>query len=197
MTQALPEVTGLLRAWAAGDDAALSRLTDLLLPDLRRIAHRFRRDERETDGLQTTAVVNEVYLRLCRVRNIEWQNRGQFFVLFSQLVRHLLVDAARKRASQKRGGMVAIVAIEQANSVPAEPDAMIVAVDDALRQFAQIAPRQAKVVELRYFGGLSEDESAEAMQTSLRTVRRDWQFAKAWLTRELSERGRGTPDRTD
>ncbi|WP_321471580.1 ECF-type sigma factor [uncultured Paludibaculum sp.] len=179
-------MTGLLRSWGAGDETALARLTDLLLPELRRIAHRYRRDEREADSLQTTALVNEVYLRLIEIRNIDWQHRSQFFGLIAQLMRRILVDAARKRAALKRGSGLSIVDLDEAQVPAPEADGLLLALDEALEEFARIAPRQAKVVELRYFGGLSEEETAEVLQSSPRTVRRDWQFAKVWLTRELS-----------
>lgn len=187
MTGGFSEVTGLLRSWGAGDEAALARLTELLLPELRRIAHRYRRDEHAADSLQTTALVNEVYLRLIEVRNIDWQHHAQFFALIAQLVRRILVDAARKRSAQKRGYGQDAVGLDQADLPAPEADARILALDEALQEFARVAPRQAKVVELRYFGGLSEEETAEALQTSARTVRRDWQFAKVWLTRELAD----------
>jgi RNA polymerase sigma factor (TIGR02999 family) len=175
----------LLKSWGEGDQAALARLTDLLLPELRRIAHRYRRNEREADSLQTTALVNEVYLRLIEIRNIDWQHRAQFFALIAQLVRRILVDAARSRDSLKRGQGLAPVGLDQAESLASEPDRLLIALDLALEEFARIAPRQAQVVELRYFGGFSEEETAEVLQSSPRTVRRDWQFAKVWLMREL------------
>ncbi len=180
------EVTGLLRSWAAGDDGALSRLTEQLLPELRRIARRYRRGERDARGLETTALVNEVYLRLFELRGIDWQSRGQFFALISTLVRHILVDAARRHAAAKRGGGVQILNLDAVNEPLTEPDRLILALDEALEALAQAAPRQAQVVELRYFGGLNEEETAEVLQASARTVRRDWQFARAWLMRELT-----------
>lgn len=180
------ELTGLLRSWGEGDQAAFARLTDLLLPELRRIAHRHRANERHADTLQTTALVNEVYLRLIEIRNIDWQHRAQFFALIAQLVRRILVDAARRKASLKRGLGVSIVALDEAHLAASEPDQLLLALDEALQEFSRIAPRQAKVVELRYFGGLTEEETAEVLQSSPRTIRRDWQFAKVWLTRELT-----------
>ena len=185
MSGGYSEVTGLLRSWGAGDPAALDQLTNLLLPELRRIAHRHRRNEREADSLQTTALVNEVYLRLIEIKNIDWQHRAQFFALIAQLVRRILVDAARKRSSLKRGSGLPDVGLEHADALAAEPDRLLLALDAALEEFSRIAPRQAQVVELRYFGGFSEEETAEVLQSSPRTVRRDWQFAKVWLMREL------------
>jgi len=162
------EITGLLKAWGGGDVAALDRLTELVYQELRRMARRYMRNER--DGtLQATALVNEVYLRLVDVKNIDWQHRAQFFALSAELMRRILVDAARSRGSAKRGGGVVKINL-----------------DEALAALAKLAPRQAKVVELRYFGGLSEEQAAGVLNTSPRTVRRDWQFAKAWLTRDLT-----------
>ncbi|MGC4048905.1 MAG: ECF-type sigma factor [Paludibaculum sp.] len=185
LTGGYSEVTGLLRSWGAGDESALHRLTDLLLPELRRIAHRYLRDEHAVDSLQTTALVNEVYLRLVEIRGIDWQHRAQFFALIAQLVRRILVDAARKRSAQKRGGAATLVGLEETEIAAPRADSLLLALDEALLEFARIAPRQAKVVELRYFGGLSEEETAQVMDSSPRTVRRDWQFAKVWLSREL------------
>jgi RNA polymerase sigma factor (TIGR02999 family) len=184
------EVTVLLRSWAAGDDGALDRLTDSLLPELRRIARRYRRNERDPHGLETTALINEVYLRLFDLRTIDWQNRAQFFTLIARLVRNILVDAARRHASLKRGGAASIVALDDAYHPPTEPDQLLLALDQALEALAQAAPRQAKVVELRYFGGLTEEETARTLDASPRTVRRDWNFARAWLMRHLQPASR-------
>ena len=138
--------------------------------------------------LQTTALVNEAYLRLVDVKGIEWQQRAQFFGLAAQLMRRILVDAARARGSQKRGGGAIKVNVDEAFVQSPERDASLVALDEALEVFSKLAERQAKVVELRYFGGLSEEETAEVLKISLRTVRRDLNFAKSWLTRELSDK---------
>ena len=182
------EVTGLLKAWSSGDQAALGRLTALVHGELHRIARRYMRNERAGNTLQATALVNEVYLRLVDVRNVDWQHRAQFFAISAQIMRNILVDAARVRGAHKRGGGVVKVNVEDVAVVSAEPEAFILALDEALTAFAQIAPRQAKVVELRYFGGMNEEETAEVLRTSPRTVRRDWQFAKAWLQHELVAR---------
>ena len=179
------EVTGLLKAWTGGDQAALERLADQVYNELRRIARRYMRNERAGNTLQTTALVNEVYLRLVDVKNVDWQQRAQFFALAAQMMRRILVDAARARGSHKRGGGVIRVNVDEALVVSPERDSSLVALDEALAAFAKLAPRQAKVVELRYFGGLGEEEIAEALKTSPRTVRRDWDFAKSWLKREL------------
>jgi RNA polymerase sigma factor (TIGR02999 family) len=180
------EVTDLLKAWGSGDQAALHRLTVVLHGELRRIARRYMRNERPGNTLQATALVNEVYLRLVDVKNVEWQHRAQFFAISAQIMRNILVDAARARGAHKRGGEVVKVNVDDAPILSPEPDAFILALNDALTAFSLIAPRQAKVVELRYFGGMSEEETAEVLKSSLRTVRRDWQFAKAWLQHELS-----------
>ena len=179
------EVTGLLKAWSGGDQAALERLADQVYNELRRIAGRYMRNERTGNTLQTTAVVNEVYLRLVDVKNVDWQQRAQFFAIAAQMMRRILVDAARARGSHKRGGGAIKVNVDEAPVVSPERDSSLVALDEALETFSKLAPRQAKVVELHYFGGLSEEEIAEVLKTSPRTVRRDWGFAKSWLKREL------------
>jgi RNA polymerase sigma factor (TIGR02999 family) len=131
--------------------------------------------------------VNEVYLRLVDVKNVTWEHRGQFFAISAQMMRRILVDAARARGADKRGGGAIKVNVEETAVLSPEPDAAVVALDDALKALARIAPRQAKVVELRYFGGLSVGQTVEAMGTSERTVMRDWEFAKAWLSREMGK----------
>src|SRR5262249_1146619 len=136
--------------------------------------------------LQATALVNEVYLRLVDLKNVEWQHRAQFFAISSQIMRNILVDAARARCSDKRGGQIVKLNADDLPLAAPEAAGFSLALHEALDQFAKIAPRQARVVELRYFGGLSEEETAEVMQTSPRTVRRDWTFAKAWLQHELN-----------
>jgi len=181
-----PEITGLLKAWGAGDAAALDRLTELVYQELRRMARRHMRNVRAGNTLQTTALVNEVYLRLVDVTSIDWQHRAQFFALSAELMRRILVDAARARCSEKRGGGAGNLDLDEACILPPEPDRFILALDEALKSLANLAPRQAKVVELRYFGGLSEEEVAGILSTSRRTVRRDWQFARAWLRRDLA-----------
>jgi RNA polymerase sigma factor (TIGR02999 family) len=176
----------LLKAWSGGDQAALDRLTSLVYVELQRIARRYMRHEGAGNTLQTTALVNEVYLRLVDVKNVEWQHRAQFFAISAQIMRNILVDAARARGSHKRGGGAVEVNLDDMAILSPEPGTLILALDEALTAFSRIAPRQAKVVELRYFGGLSEEETAEVLKSSPRTVRRDWQFAKAWLQQELS-----------
>lgn len=183
------EVTALLKAWSDGDQAALDRLAAKVYQELHRIARRYMKNERAGHTLQTTAVVNEVYLRLVDVKNVDWQHRAQFFAISAQMMRRILVDAARMHGSQKRGGGVAKVNVDEASVVSPEPGKSLVALDDALQALSKIAPRQAKIVELRYFGGLSEEEAAEVLKISTRSVRRDWHFARAWLMRELSGPG--------
>lgn len=180
------EVTGLLKAWTGGDQAALDRLITLVHAELHSIARRYMRNEHPGNTLQTTALINEVYLRLVDVKNVDWQHRAQFFSIAAQIMRNILVDAARARGAQKRGGEVVKVDADDAQLLSPEPGPFVLALDEALTAFSKIAPRQAKVVELRYFGGLSEEEIAELTGSSTRTVRRDWQFAKAWLQQELS-----------
>jgi len=181
------EVTGLLKAWSGGDQAALERLTSHVYDELRLIARRYMRNERAGNTLQATALVNEVYLRLADVKNIDWQQRAQFFAIAAQMMRRILVDAARARGSRKRGGGAIKVNVDEAPVLSPERDSSLVALDESLEAFSKLAPRQARVVELRYFGGLSEEETAEVLKISTRTVRRDWDFAKSWLMRELGQ----------
>jgi RNA polymerase sigma factor (TIGR02999 family) len=180
------EVTGLLKAWSGGDRAALDRLTPVVYEELRRMARRHMRNERAGNTLQTTALVNEVYLRLVDVKNVDWQHRAQFFAISAQMMRRILVDAARARSSRKRVGGAEKVNVDEVAVLSPEPEESIIALDAALEAFAKLAPRQAKVVELRYFAGLSEEEIAAVTKTSTRTIERDWQFARSWLMRELS-----------
>jgi RNA polymerase sigma factor (TIGR02999 family) len=180
-----------LKAWSSGDETALDRLAEQVYPELRRIARRYMKNEGQGNTLQTTAIVHEVYLRLVDVTKVEWQARAQFFAMAAQIMRRILVDAARARGSQKRGGMALITSLDETAVLSPAPDRSILALDEALTAFSQVAPRQAKVVELRYFGGLTEEEIVTVMNISPRTVRRDWDFAKAWLLRELSHTVRG------
>jgi RNA polymerase sigma factor (TIGR02999 family) len=181
-------ITELLRAWSGGDETALKRLSEQVYNELHRMARRYMKNEREANTLQTTALVHEVYLRLVDVTKVEWQERAQFFAMAAQMMRRILVDAARKRASHKRGGIAPKLNLDETAVLSPTPDRSILALDDALTSFSQLAPRQAKVVELRYFGGLTDDEIVAALKISPRTVRRDWDFAKAWLSRELGYR---------
>jgi RNA polymerase sigma factor (TIGR02999 family) len=182
------EITGLLKAWSGGDQAALARLTERVYPELRLMARRHMKNEREANTLQTTALVHEVYLRLVGVTKVEWQQRAQFFAMAAQMMRRILVDAARARGADKRGGRALKVNLDETALLSGTPNRSILALDEALTAFSQVAPRQAKVVELRYFGGLTEEEIVAALKISPRTVRRDWDLAKAWLLRELGHR---------
>ena len=179
-------ITELLRAWSGGDGAALEQLADQVYNELRRMARRYMKNERQAETLQTTALVHEVYLRMVDVTKVDWKERGQFFAMASQMMRRILVDAARKRSADKRGGTAAKVNFEETAVLSPTPDRSILALDEALTAFSQLAPRQAKVVELRYFGGLTEEEIVATLEISPRTVRRDWDLAKAWLIRELN-----------
>jgi RNA polymerase sigma factor (TIGR02999 family) len=180
------QVTGLLNAWSEGDQTARDRLAAKVYRELHGMARRYMRGEQADNTLQATALINEVYLRLVDVKSIQWKQRAQFFAIAVQMMRHILVDAARARGSHKRGGEVIKINVDNAPVLSPERYSSLVALDEALEAFSKVAPRQAKVVELRYFGGLSEEETAEALQISTRTVRRDWDLARSWLMRELS-----------
>ena len=187
------EITNLLKAWSSGDQAALSRLAERVYPELRLIAHRYMKNELQGNTLQATAVVHEFYLRLVDLTHVEFHQRAEFFAMAAQLMRRILVDAARARGAQKRGGVARKLNLDETAIISPAPDRSILALDDALTAFSQVAPRQARVVELRYFGGLAEEEIAEVMDISSRTVRRDWEFARVWLARELSHSSGGQP----
>lgn len=180
------EITDLLKAWGNGDQTALERLAEQVYPELRFMARRYMKNERQANTLQATALVHEVYLRLVDVTKVEWQERAQFFAMAAQMMRRILVDAARAHGSKKRGGGAPKVNLDQTVLLSGAPNRSILALDDALTAFTQVAPRQAKVVELRYFGGLTEEEIVAVLKISPRTVRRDWVLSKAWLLRELS-----------
>ncbi len=179
------EITTLLKAWGRGDQGALDQLAAHVYGELRGMARRYLKNERPDNSLQTTALVHEVYLRLVDTAQIDWRERAQFFAMAAQMMRRILVDAARARKSDKRGGMAVKVNLDETAVLSPARDRSIVALDEALTAFAEVAPRQAKVVELRYFGGLTEEEIVEALKISPRTVRRDWEVARAWLLREL------------
>jgi RNA polymerase sigma-70 factor, ECF subfamily len=180
-------VTQLLLAWSDGDQAALDQLVPLVYDELRRLARRYMARENPGHTLQTTALVNEAYMRLVDWKNVHWQNRAHFFGVSAQLMRRLLVDFARARHQIKRAGEAQRVSFEDALAVSVDRSADIIALDDALKTLATLNPRQAQVVEMRFFGGLSEDEIAEVLKVSTKTVKRDWQMAKAWLYRELAK----------
>jgi RNA polymerase sigma-70 factor (ECF subfamily) len=181
------EVTQLLLAWNEGDRAALDRLIPLVHVELRRLARSYMRRERTGHTLQTTALINEAYLRLVDAQRVPWQNRAHFYGVAAQLMRRILVDFARERNYQKRGGGAHRVAFEEGLAVSASSDPDVVALDEALRALEKVDARKARVVEMRFFGGLSEKEIAAALDVSPETVRRDWRLAKSWLLRWLSE----------
>lgn len=180
------EVTRLLKAWTAGDEHALEKLTPMVYDQLHRVAQRCMAGERPGHTLQTTALVNEVYLRLVDCAQVNWQDRAHFFAVSAQLMRRILIDFARSRGSKKRGGGLAQVSLEDAATVCSEPDPNLVELDDALKSLAEMDARKSKVVELKFFGGLSTDETAEVLRVSRETVVRDWRLAKVWLLREMS-----------
>ena len=181
-------VTELLVAWSAGDSSALDRLVPLVHAELRRLARRQMRRERDGHTLQTTALVNEAYLRLVDLSRIRWQDRAHFFAMSARLMRRILVDHARSRQYVKRGGGAWRVTFDEALVASAEPAADLLALDDALQALARVDARKSQVVELRYFGGLSVEETAEALHVSPETVMRDWRLARAWLLREITGR---------
>jgi RNA polymerase sigma-70 factor, ECF subfamily len=180
------EVTQLLKAWGSGDDKALEQLTPVVENELHRMAHRCMAKERPGHTLQTTALVNEVYLRLVDVHAVDWQDRAHFFAISARMMRRILTDFARARCYQKRGAGAVQVSLDDALIVTPEKDGDIMALDEALTEFAVLYPRQSQVVELRFFGGLEVVEAAEALKISPETVKRDWRFAKAWLLRAMS-----------
>ena len=180
--------TDLLLAWGRGEQAAFDELVPLVHDELRRIARRHMGHERVGHTLQATALVNEAYMRLIDVKRIQWQNRTHFFAMAAQVMRRVLVESARARKFQKRGGGARQVSLDEALLVSNEPGPDLVALDDALNALAALDPRKGQVVEMRFFGGLSVEETADALQVSTGTVMRDWRLAKVWLLRELSKR---------
>jgi RNA polymerase sigma factor (TIGR02999 family) len=190
MAASSAEITTLLNAWSGGDEAALSRLAEQVHPELRLMARRYMKNEGQRNTLQATALVHEVYLRLVDVTKVEWRQRAQFFAMAAQMMRRILVDSARARRAHKRGGSAGKVNFDETAVLSSAPDRSVLALDEALTEFSQVAPRQARVVEFRYFGGLTEEEIVAVLEISPRTVRRDWDLAKAWLLRELSHKHR-------
>jgi len=183
------DITDLLKAWASGDSSALEALTPMVYGELRRIARRYMR-QRSPQTLQTTALAHEAYLRLAGAEGLRWQDRAHFFAVAAQMMRRILVDAARARGAAKRQG--GAVRVTYSDGLPIaygqEPD--VIALDDALGALAKLDARKARVVELRFFGGLNAEETAEVLQVSPETVRRDWRLAKPWLAREVGRGGR-------
>lgn len=187
MTLSTPDLTELLLDWQQGDLTALNRLTPLVYDELRRIAHRYVQRERHGDTLGTTALVNEAYLRLAGQKKIEWQNRAHFFAVTAQVMRHILIDNARRRNYVKHGGDAQRVSLAEAELMSADRARELLALDDALAELAEFDVRKSRVVELRYFGGLGLEETAEVLEISVMTVRRDWRAAKAWLYRRMKD----------
>jgi RNA polymerase sigma factor (TIGR02999 family) len=187
--QANGDLTGLLLEWAEGDKAALDRLTPLVYDEIRRIAHRYIQRERAGHTLQTTALVHEAYVRLAGSQNVAWQNRNHFFAVTAQVMRRILIDHARRRQYLKHGGEAQRVPFDSLPVAPmSQPRAAeLLALDEALAELAKLDERKGAVVELRYFGGLSIEETAEVLEISPMTVRRDWRAAKAWLYRRMNE----------
>jgi RNA polymerase sigma-70 factor (ECF subfamily) len=183
----VPEVTQLLLAWGKGDPAALEELTPVVYDELRRLARHYMSNERVGHTLQATALVNEAYMRLVDIHKVQWQNRAHFFAMSARLMRRILVDCARSRKYQKRGAGAQKVSLDERLMV-VEPGRDLVALDDALEELAKVDERKSKVVEMRFFGGLSVEETAEALSVSVDTVMRDWKLAKAWLLRELGHK---------
>ena len=181
------EVSQLLRAWSSGDEAALQTLIPLVYEELHRIARRYMGREREGHTLQTSALVNEAYLRLVDWKNVEWQNRAHFFAVSAQMMRRILVDFARDRRYVKRGGGALQVSLAEAAGMTSQRGTDLVALDDALNSLAVMDKRKSQVVELRFFGGLSVEETAEVLKVSPETIMRDWRLAKVWLLRELEK----------
>jgi RNA polymerase sigma factor (TIGR02999 family) len=186
-TPSRDKVTQLLLDWGRGDEAALQKLVPLVHKELHRLAHRYMAREHRHLTLQSTVLVNEAYLRLLDSSQVGWQNRAQFFAISAQLMRRVLVDFARSRQADKRGGEVCQVELEEAGEFPLPQKTDFVALDDALTALASMDSRKSQIVELRFFGGLSVEETAEVLKVSPRTVKREWSVAQAWLHRELSK----------
>jgi RNA polymerase sigma-70 factor (ECF subfamily) len=188
--KAVEDISKLLRAWTGGDQSALDKLTPIVYNELHRLARRYMKRERPGHSLQTSALVNEAYMRLVDYERMQWQNRAHFFAVSAQLMRRILVEHAR-RHNLKRGGGVQHVSLEEAAVVGGDQDTDLVELDNAMNTLARIDPRKVQVVEMRFFGGLSVEETAEVLKVSTVTVKRDWTAARAWLYRELTG---GTPD---
>lgn len=185
---ATQEVTQLLRAWVEGDASACDQLYRAVYNELRRLAHHYMHRENPGHTLQTTALVNEAYLRLAHSKDVDWKDRAHFFAVSANIMRRILIDEARARRAERRGGSAEQVALDELIDIPQTPAQDLLALDEALNRLARVDERKSKVVELRYFGGLSVDETAHVLKVSPDTVLRDWRLAKAWLLRELNER---------
>ena len=185
-TPSQKQITEMLVDWGNGDEAALEKLAPLVYDQLHRLARRYMGRERPGHTLQTSALVNEAFIRLIDWKNVEWQNRAHFFGVSAQIMRRILVDFARSRDYAKRGGGVRNVSLDEAALISSDRRTDLVALDEALNTLAELDARQSRVVELRFFGGLSLEETAEVLKVSVGTVRRDWSLSRAWLHRELS-----------
>jgi RNA polymerase sigma factor (TIGR02999 family) len=191
------QITGLLKAWGGGDQAAMERLAPLISAELRRMARHYMRGERDGHTLQATALVNEAWIRLINLAGengaaggngaVNWKDRAHFFAVSAQMMRRILVDSARARRSDKRGGAALRLNLDDSPELGSSKDRELVALDDALNALAQLDPRKAKVIELRFFGGLSVEETAEVLKISEPSVLRDWKLARAWLQREMKK----------
>ena len=181
------QVTGLLRAWSGGDQAALERLAPLISRELQKVARHYMRAEGPGHTLQTTALVNEAWVRLVGTTGVDWRDRVHFYAVAAQVMRRILVDSARARRSGKRGGPAPRVNLDDTPELGSSKDRELVALDDAMNALAQIDARKARVIELRFFGGLSVEETAEVLKISEQSVLRDWKLAKAWLQREMKK----------
>jgi RNA polymerase sigma factor (TIGR02999 family) len=190
MTRPAPEeVSQLLKEWSNGDEAALDKMMPIVYQELRRLAHHYMRRERPGHTLQTTALVNEAYLRLANYKKMRWQSRAHFFAVAAQVMRRILVEQARSKNFAKRGGGAQTISLDETAVISAGRSAEVIAVDDALTELESWDPRKGKIVELRFFGGLSIEETAQVLKVSPTTVQREWRSAKAWLYRAISEGG--------
>ena len=185
------DVTRLLLAWSHGDESALQNLIPMVYRELRRLAHRYMRRENPAHTLQTTALIHEAYQRLIDTPHVGWQDRTHFYAVCAQLMRRILVDYARSRRYQKRGGGIQLATFDETLMAPLERGRDLVALDEALTALATLDPRKAQVVELRFFGGLTADETADVLKVSSDTVLRDWKMARVWLLRELAGSANG------
>lgn len=192
MTSEKPEVTQLLLAWSNGDEGALAALAPLVQQELHKLARRYLSHERPGHTLQPSDLVNEAYLRLIDNQNVQWQSRAHFFGIAAQVMRRILVDHARRRNELKRGGGAVQVSLTAVEQMGTESETDVLALDEALHRLASFDPRKSQIVELRFFGGLSESETAEVLKISLRTIQREWNLARAWLYQQLSLEGMQT-----
>jgi len=186
-----PDVTRLLQNWSEGDQNALDQLTPVVYDELRRLAASYMRRERHDHTLQSTALVNEAYLKLVDQKNVVWQNRAHFFGIAAQMIRRILVDHARAHKAEKRGGGMGVLSLDEAIGVPERRDIEILSLNDALTRLSELDPQQGRIVELRFFTGLSIEETAEVVGVSPATVKREWAAARAWLFREISRKPEG------